>query len=508
MTTFHEISRRARDKYHNLEDDVMVKNIFNSGKHKDGVGMTIPNVPTTHAPRKSIVIRLHISPRRSERLTPPAPIPTTAEADDIILQDTIQLSLTEQKSRDELEAKQNVQKIKEHLIAEEIEKLVEGSDNVENVEVNSSTLRKNDNLFDPDTRLEPRSDKESPEVEIIVVAQPVNVNEEEEESAEDDYELKRREKGKEELTETNLKPSSSTLSSSSPKSNITATNRLLSLFKPNPGRFKRYMSFFDELQCRYGYLFEHLKTMFMPRKKFNVLAQHLQEVMEESLPKMVDKRVKELTKKQVPLYVAEGLIMEREKSQEDVAKMIADAIQQVRENLRSEISSQINDVITNHIPSQVDSSVRNYMSGHILHVHPTQAIPASVQEQQQQLYLTMRDNPLLQQDDLPIWLALKYKFERLYVATTPCRSFVVRPRDQDDPQDDAHPEGENDAKRQKTSEHGTYMFGESSSGENNESEPDDDELPTEKVSQELVDEMSQSVDEAKLRKVVDEMLRQ
>ncbi|GKB31498.1 hypothetical protein Tco_0870899 [Tanacetum coccineum] len=43
MTVFPEISRKARDKYHNLEDDVMVKNIFNSGKHKDGVGMKIPS---------------------------------------------------------------------------------------------------------------------------------------------------------------------------------------------------------------------------------------------------------------------------------------------------------------------------------------------------------------------------------------------------------------------------------------------------------------------------------
>nr|GEU46674.1 hypothetical protein [Tanacetum cinerariifolium] len=37
---------------------------------------------------------------------------------------------------------------------------------------------------------------------------------------------------------------------------------------------------------------------------------------------------------------------------------------------------------------------------------------------------------------------------------------------------------------------------------------DDDELPTENVSQELVEEMSEMVDEAKLRKVLDEMLRQ
>nr|GEZ10406.1 hypothetical protein [Tanacetum cinerariifolium] len=34
----------------------------------------------------------------------------------------------------------------------------------------------------------------------------------------------------------------------------------------------------------------------------------------------------------------------------------------------------------------------------------------------------------------------------------------------DDPHDDAHPEGQNSAKRQKTSEHGTYVMGESSSG--------------------------------------------
>ncbi|GKE85641.1 hypothetical protein Tco_1559383 [Tanacetum coccineum] len=43
MTAFPEISRRDHDKYHNLDDDVMVKSIFNSGKNKAGVGMKIPN---------------------------------------------------------------------------------------------------------------------------------------------------------------------------------------------------------------------------------------------------------------------------------------------------------------------------------------------------------------------------------------------------------------------------------------------------------------------------------
>ncbi|GKD31842.1 hypothetical protein Tco_1242620, partial [Tanacetum coccineum] len=43
MTAFPEISRRACDKYYNLDNDEMVKSIFNSGKHKDGFGMKIPS---------------------------------------------------------------------------------------------------------------------------------------------------------------------------------------------------------------------------------------------------------------------------------------------------------------------------------------------------------------------------------------------------------------------------------------------------------------------------------
>nr|GEU32804.1 hypothetical protein [Tanacetum cinerariifolium] len=88
---------------------------------------------------------------RSTQLTPQTSIPTTTEADEIILQDTIQLSLAEQKSRDELEAKQNVQKVEEHLIVEEIKNLVEGAENAENAEVDSTTLRQNDNQNDPGT---------------------------------------------------------------------------------------------------------------------------------------------------------------------------------------------------------------------------------------------------------------------------------------------------------------------------------------------------------------------
>ncbi|GKF48507.1 hypothetical protein Tco_0141758, partial [Tanacetum coccineum] len=118
-------------------------------------------------------------------------------------------------------------------------------------------------------------------------------------------------------------------------------------------------------------------------ESFHTLDDHLQEVMAESLPVMVDEHVKEQVKQQVPE--------------------------------QAEISLQIQNAIANNIPSQVDVSVRRY-----------------------QLYLSMKDDPQLQ---------------------TP----AVRPRDQDDPHNDARPKGVKSAKRQKTSEYEAYVTGESSS---------------------------------------------
>nr|GFC73986.1 hypothetical protein [Tanacetum cinerariifolium] len=123
------------------------------------------------------------------------------------------------------------------------------------------------------------------------------------------------------------------------------------------------------------------------------------------------------------------------------------------------------------------------------------------------------------------------QFEKLQVSQTTCRTPGVLPRDQDDPYDDAHPEGEKSTKRQKTSEYETYVSGESSSGQDNEQEQgpstsgnqeqeydydfwtdsyasDDDEIPTKQVSQDIMKGVSLNVDEAKLKKIADEMLRQ
>ncbi|GJY50582.1 hypothetical protein Tco_0441429 [Tanacetum coccineum] len=188
MTIFPDISRRARDAYHNLQDDDIMKNIFNSGRNKNKVGMRIPawmityemkltehykmyaevfglDVPLTQSQSTESTQGTHrtpSAPRQSARLTPPVPVPSAKKADEMILQDMIQVSLAEHKSHEEQEVREYVALVYEHLAAKEIEKLVEDSENVDD-----SSPPRHDDTSIPGTKLEPMSDKESPEVEIV-----------------------------------------------------------------------------------------------------------------------------------------------------------------------------------------------------------------------------------------------------------------------------------------------------------------------------------------------------
>nr|GEY88708.1 Gag-Pol polyprotein [Tanacetum cinerariifolium] len=321
------------------------------GKYKDKVGMKIPDWMIIEAMKQTEHYRMYAevlgidvtliqslptestqgthrtpSAPRSTRLTPPAPVLTVDKADELILQDTLQVSFVERKSRQEQKARENVALVEKYLASEEIEKMVEGQEHI----VDESSIPRNDEHNIPGTRLEPRSDKESPEVGITDVIVPVNVHDEEEEEdkiADEVYELKRREKGNiaEEFritpfptpirslrihtdivssdTEKLQELTVTTPSSSSPYTKLSNTNRLLSLFKVKPARFKRYKSFFQELQGCYGYLFEHLRDKFMPRKSFVTLADHLYEAMADSLPTMANKHIKEQVQQQVPEHV-------------------------------------------------------------------------------------------------------------------------------------------------------------------------------------------------------------
>ncbi|GKD39150.1 hypothetical protein Tco_1259357, partial [Tanacetum coccineum] len=166
-------------------------------------------------------------------MAPPIPVPSAEKADEMILQDMIQVSLAEHKSHKEQEARENV--------------------------------------------------------DITNIVPPVNVDDEEDEITDEVFELRRMVKGKN-VKETRISPIPSptrsprnlstlvssdteklqeltitypTPSSGSSEPKLTKTNRLLSLIKAKPNRFKRYKRRFmpsqEKIQGRYGYLFAHLK---------------------------------------------------------------------------------------------------------------------------------------------------------------------------------------------------------------------------------------------------------
>ncbi|GJR76682.1 retrovirus-related pol polyprotein from transposon TNT 1-94 [Tanacetum coccineum] len=154
------------------------------------------------------------------------------------------------------------------------------------------------------------------------------------------------------------------------------------------------------------YQLANLFTKALPKERFKYLVHRI-----------VTAKLQEL------VYVVEGLILERQKTKEETERLIAKAILQEHGNIQAQISTQIDNAIAIVIPSQVEVSVRNYMSGHILHVHLAQSQTSSVPKQQYQL------------------------------------TAAIHLRDQDDPYDDAYPEGETSAKRQKTSEYEAYISG-------------------------------------------------
>nr|GEV06699.1 uncharacterized mitochondrial protein AtMg00810-like [Tanacetum cinerariifolium] len=293
MTEHHDISIRVHDNYHKVENDDLVKNTFKSRKNKEGTGMNIPDWMLTKEMKQIFHYQITTS-------APKTPNTEVTKGESSAQRKSIVIRLRVPPRRQDLETP--------------IPTAV-GIDVTNLVEI---------------IQIEPKSDKKSPKAEKGVDIVTITNDDEEEESVRDEFELRRLEKGKE-LMVTNPTPSSSTPLSSSPK--------------PKTGGFRRCKSFIHQMGGCYGLLFGHRTKTFMLKKNFNQLFAMLYEALKEMLPLMVNKEVNKIAKMTVPIYVAEGLLMERQKTQADVAAMIVEAIQKERGNLRVEVISQLVDLL-------------------------------------------------------------------------------------------------------------------------------------------------------------------
>ncbi|GKB16260.1 hypothetical protein Tco_0850183 [Tanacetum coccineum] len=177
-----EILKRLHEHYHRASNDDIVKLIFNSGKNKEGEEMWILDWMLTEemkltrhyqmstnlfatqgessAPRKPTVIKFRVR----NQLDPKMPIPTATKID-----------------------------IDKHLVEEEIETMVEGTENVDEHEFMDEIFISQEDLS---TRLELGSHKGSPEVKKSADVLIINDDDEEEESIGDALIRRKREKWK------------------------------------------------------------------------------------------------------------------------------------------------------------------------------------------------------------------------------------------------------------------------------------------------------------------------
>nr|GEX36340.1 hypothetical protein [Tanacetum cinerariifolium] len=223
-------------------------------------------------PTRSTVIRLRLPQQKSTHLTPPATVLTVDKADELILQDTLHVSLAEHKIRQEQEAIENVALVEKHLAFEEIEKMVERQEHV----VDDSSITRNHEHNIPCTRLEPRSDKKSPKVVFTDVVIPVNVYDEEEKEDEINkelYELKRMEKGKN-VEESRIIPSLTPIRSPRIHTDLVSldTEKLQELMLPHTtpsSKIEKHEMFFIIYEPVHGIIYKN-------RKKEKKVMRHLE----------------------------------------------------------------------------------------------------------------------------------------------------------------------------------------------------------------------------------------
>ncbi|GJY96476.1 hypothetical protein Tco_0513386 [Tanacetum coccineum] len=353
------------------------------------------------------------------------------------LDEATRVSIAIARSVEEYETQHAVKKVDGHLLDEDIEKLVESEESDANKFADDMMLSQED----PGTRIVPGSYKESPNVKKVI--EYVFVDEEVEEETIDAALIRRKRKGSLEIRNTPL---------------------------TTPTRFLRTITDFlssDKEKLKELMASKPSSSSSKPKtdhSKHIKGAITVEETLKEVVPKMVNETTGQNMKDNLPMVVIKGIRLEWEKTKADIVLMVVDAVRKEQECTRAELLLQVSNDVATNVPPQVDAFLRNYINNNILHVHPTMFASFSIPDLQQQLYLRMKDDKQARDDDFTLWLALMYKFEKPASHVDPYRVDAFHIQDHEDHHDnDAHPEGESRAKRQRTSEKSTYTRGESSS---------------------------------------------
>nr|GEU36447.1 retrovirus-related Pol polyprotein from transposon TNT 1-94 [Tanacetum cinerariifolium] len=255
LTKHLDIPKRLNESYHKVENHEVVKLIFNSRK-KNRRGMRIPEWLLIEEMKQTKNYKVYaanfqivISMTRSQMIkfthgthrTPSALRPPYPQEQ--------QVSIATTRSIEEYEAQQAIKKVDENFMDEDFEKFVKGE------EINANKF----------------------------AADMLNSQEDLEESAEATL-IRKKGKGK--------------------TSRIVASKPTSSLSKPKTVlRFKNIKGVITRMNIRYGYMFHHMKKLFMPRKDLDVIGKMVEEILKVVVVEMVNETIDQNMKDNLPMVL-------------------------------------------------------------------------------------------------------------------------------------------------------------------------------------------------------------
>ncbi|GKB97982.1 hypothetical protein Tco_0984119 [Tanacetum coccineum] len=301
------------------------------------------------------------------------------ERDEIV--EATLLSLTLHKTTLAAKEQEKVAKVREKLVEEEIEKMVEGKEDEESYDSTSANSMLNDDVDDSGTKIEPRSHKKNQEV--VNDDDNVNVIEKKDDEKNDEDVEKMDDVAKD--------------GNNGTTSSMETRNEQMQTPIPTPTRSPRKdlssdKTFSEELTA-------HVSSKTATTSKHKSKKGNIREVLDHCnnvVPEMPFTKTNEMIKEEMPHLVNLTVLKDREVDPINVPELISKEF-------------------ANHGPKMIEELFRKHMQNTTLNLYPTTSSSTaeiSTADLQQQLYLNMKSKLQDQIADPELWEILKAKFKK------------------------------------------------------------------------------------------------
>ncbi|GKD29453.1 hypothetical protein Tco_1240231 [Tanacetum coccineum] len=336
-------------------------------------------------PRKSLKVTI----KQKKPSTTSIPPPSDDRERDEIAEATI-LSLTKHKTALAAEAQENVAKVQEKILEEDIEKMVDGEDEDSYASAFADSVFQDEE--DTRTRIEPGSHKENPKV---VDDDDVDDNvdkEKKDDDVNDDVEKEKKDEEKDDDDKNDDKVSGS----------LETRNEQTQTPIPSPPRSPRNDLSSDKT------LSEELTANVSPTPDTTSKDPSMSQPT-SSTSKCKMKEMSDILNNLVLEFT-----VEKTNLKEAIPRMVNDAVKKDREIFADVVPELVSKEFATHALKIIKELFKRHMENKVLNVHPTVSISTAktTADLKQQLYSKMKKDLQAQAADPEMWDVLKKKFEK------------------------------------------------------------------------------------------------